>query len=663
MENNLFYNHVEKNDINSPVIEQIEQYSVEHPEEQIYLITSPLGDKYTYPYENNVVVILSPRHKIIFLDIKGDEDEFDEYYEDFLEDLSSISDKFEYKEHIGRPRKWRRELTVQETYNKDISIADLVSNHKLPKDSKRKCELLISLLIGSINDIDKVGVKTPDTLLEKVKKNIILFDGEQTRFIYKKFPKKTVTIQGLSGTGKTELLLHKLKELYTATDDSKIFFTCHNIALANTLKDRIPEFFNFMKVEKQIEWNKRLFVDRAWGSERDKNSGLYSYICDFYGIQFRRYGWTVNYQKIFSEALEFIDNIDKEEFEYAFDYILIDERQDFPKVLFDLCEKVARHKVYVAGDVFQDIFDNANEEELEVDVILNKCYRTDPRTLMFSHAIGMGLFEDIKYNWLTDKQWEAIGYSIIRTNSDVCFYRDPIRRFEELEIDNVQSMFIEEYKNKDQVIDIINKIIKDNPSATPDDFAIIMLDNNKAIYNYIDDLGYKVLEKLNWEINRAFDTKSKKTETLFVSNKNNVKGLEFPFVICIASKIQNSYSFRNSLYTMLTRSFIQSYLLVKDTQGLDVHRKGLDIINNEKCIKSVEPSDKEKQQIRSTIIKLQQTPNISYKEFLSRIFTELKIPKKYRSKFERALIDTDIEKFDTDTTVEFINDNRKYFCK
>ncbi len=663
MDNSLFYNHVEKNDANSTVIEQIEQLTQENPNEQIYLVTSPLGDKYNYSYEKHAIVILSPRHKLIFLDLKGDPDEFEEYYEDFIEDLSSISDKFEYKEHIGRPRKWKKELIALETFDQQTLISEILEKHKLTDELKRKSELLISLLIGSINDIEKVGVDTPETLLEKVKRNIILFDGEQTRFIYKKFNKKTVSIQGLSGTGKTELLLHKLKELYTNSDDSKIFFTCHNIALANTLKSRIPEFFNFMKVEKQIEWNKRLFVDRAWGSERDMNSGLYSYICHFYGIQFLRYSWTTNYQKIFSEALEHINTIDPGEFEYAFDYILIDERQDFPKVLFDLCEKITRHKVYVAGDVFQDIFENTNEDELEVDVILNKCYRTDPRTLMFSHAIGMGLFEENKYNWLTDKQWEGIGYTIKRNNNEICFYREPIRRFDELEVENVQSMFLDEYKGKSQVIDIIKNILNENPTATPDDIAIIMLDNNKAIYDYIDQLGYKILENFSWEINRAYDSKNKKEDTLFISNKNNVKGLEFPFVICIASRIQNTHAFRNSLYTMLTRSFIQSYLLVKDATNIDVQQAGLKIINQDKCIKAVEPSEEEKEHIRSTIVKLLQTPNISYKEFLSNIFNELKIKKKYRPKFERALVDTGIEKFDTDATVEFINVNRKYFCK
>lgn len=41
-----------------------------------------------------------------------------------------------------------------------------------------------------------------------------------------------------------------------------------------------------------------------------------------------------------------------------FDYILVDESQDFPEVFFEVCKKVVRHKVYMAGDVFQDIFDS-----------------------------------------------------------------------------------------------------------------------------------------------------------------------------------------------------------------------------------------------------------------------------------------------------------------
>ena len=496
-----------------------------------------------------------------------------------------------------------------------------------------------------------------------MRNNIILFDGQQTRFIYQEFPKKSISIQGLSGTGKTELLLHKLKELYTSKEDIKIFFTCHNIALANTLKKRIPEFFNFMKVEKQIEWNKKLWMDRAWGSQKDKNSGLYSYICHFYNIPFLGYSYSTDYKKIFTQALEHINKLEPSEFEHVFDYILIDERQDFPDVFFELCEKIVKEKVYIAGDIFQDIFESADKVELNVDVLLNRCYRTDPRTLMFAHAIGMGLFENKKLNWLTDEHWEASGYKIKRNGRDVSLSREPIRRFEDLEVENFSSMEIQKYTGIAQIIEIIKNLQKENTTLTPDDVAIIILDDNKAIYDFVDNLGFQVLSQLGWEINRAYDSKVKINNTLFVSNRNNVKGLEFPFVICVTAQIKDDYRYRNSLYTMLTRSFIQSYLLVKNVQGLEVQKTGLKIINEQKCIKTLEPTEAEKAHIRSTIIKVQEELNISYDDFLTNIFNELKIDSKCRKKLKKPIEEVIEDKFDAEETRKFIEANREFYCK
>lgn len=239
----LFYQQIEETPENKEILKEIKEFSKTENEE-IYILNKPLGKKgYKYDYEENVLVILRPKYQIIFLDMGKDNIEFNEYYEDFLEDLSSISDKFEYKEHIGRPRKWKKTLTKQLCLDQ-IEINDILENedYKLSnKDDERKCELIISLLIGSINDIGKIGINEPKTLLEKVKNKILLFDGEQTRFIYKELDQKVINIQGLSGTGKTELLLHKLKEIYVSTN-SKIFFTCHNKVLASSIRTRIRPF-------------------------------------------------------------------------------------------------------------------------------------------------------------------------------------------------------------------------------------------------------------------------------------------------------------------------------------------------------------------------------------------------------------------------------------
>ena len=663
---NRLYISCEVTSRNRDIVEEFNSYLLqEDSTTQIYIITAPLGGKYTYRYEENVLVILIPKHKIIFLNLSEEKNtDFENYYEDFIEDLASISDKYEYKGYIGRPRDWKENNTAKanlEDFNKG-SLKEFLTSFEL-KDSKeqRIGEFLISLLIGSINDIQQKGIEVPETLLEKVKKNIVLFDGDQTRFIYREFSNKTVTIQGLSGTGKTELLLHKLKDIYLKEQNSKIFFTCHSVALANTLKERVPSFFNFMKVDEQIEWEKRLWVSRAWGSQKDINSGLYSYICNFYNIPFLGFGYNVNYNKIFSEALDFLNNIPSEDFEYAFDYILVDERQDFPEVFFKVCEKVAKEKVFIAGDVFQDIFENLDKKQLEVDIILNKCYRTDPRTLMFAHSVGLGLFEKNKFNWFDDEGWRAFGYILERDNNELHLTREPIRRFEDVKTDDFKSVEIVKSTSTKDIISIIKKIIDKDCNTKPDDISIILLEDNREIYEYIDTLSNQINTTFNWKVNRGYETKRKMENSLYISNPNNIKGLEFPYVICVTGGIQNTYKYRNILYTMLTRSFIQSYLLLNPTKNLEEIEQGLSIINEKKYIKTIEPTEEEKEKIQKKLIGFKKEQNLSYEDFLSTIFNELNIPEKSRKSIEKALNTSNIEKFDKEKTKAFIEANKIFY--
>lgn len=666
--NNRLYISCKETSKNKSVIDKFNSYLLqEDSTTQIYIITAPLGGKYTYKYEENVLVILIPKHKIIFLNLSDERSpDFENYYEDFIEDLASISDKYEYKGYIGRPRDWKENNTAKanlEDFNKG-SLKEFLTSFEL-KDSKeqRIGEYLISLLIGSINDIQQKGIEVPETLLEKVKKNIVLFDGDQTRFIYREFSNKIVTIQGLSGTGKTELLLHKLKDIYLKEKNSKIFFTCHSVALANTLKERVPSFFNFMKVDEQIEWKKRLWVSRAWGSQKDINSGLYSYICNFYNIPFLGFGYNVDYNKIFSEALDFLNNIPSEDFEYAFDYILVDERQDFPEVFFKVCEKVAKEKVFIAGDVFQDIFENLDKKQLEVDIILNKCYRTDPRTLMFAHSVGLGLFEKNKFNWFDDEGWRALGYILERddNNNELHLTREPIRRFEDIETDNFESVEIVTSTHTNKIVSIINKIIAKDKNTKPDDISIILLDDNKKIYQYIDTLSNNINTAFNWTVNRGYETKQKIENTLYISNPNNIKGLEFPYVICVTGGIQNTYKYRNILYTMLTRSFIQSYLLLNPTENLEEIEKGLSIINDKKYIRTVEPTEEEKEKIQSNLIQFKNEPSLSYEDFLNGIFNDLNIPEESRKLIKNILKDSKIERFDREKTISFVKANKDFY--
>ena len=113
---------------------------------------------------------------------------------------------------------------------------------------------------------------------------------------------------------------------------------------------------------------------------------------------------------------------------------------------------------------------------------------------------------------------------------------------------------------------------------------------------------------------------------------------------------------------MLTRSFIQSFLLVRNDENLEVQREGLKVINEEKCIKTIEPTETEKENIKDTIIRVQQENKLSYKEFLSKIFDECKVDKKKRKNLENMINSNDLlkESFDAEKIKDFIYRNEEY---
>lgn len=288
MNSNYFYSNIVQTSKNKSFLEEMQSIA-ESIKQQVYVLSGPLIDgKYQYN-DDSLIILLSSKKKIAFVTTSKMNDNFNDLCEDIIEDIGSVSDKYGYKEKIGRPRKWRDRLTGIYSLKEIDDVRAWFCNDIVINDTAdfRTLDLLISLFIGSINDVKNITAEEPDNLLDKVKHKIQLFDGQQTRFIYEELDAegKRITIQGLSGTGKTELLMHKLKDLYVKNEDAVFGFTCFNKILSRKLKERIPEFFNFMKVEQQIDWNKLLCVS-AWGNYGNEYSGIYRYICSFYDISF-----------------------------------------------------------------------------------------------------------------------------------------------------------------------------------------------------------------------------------------------------------------------------------------------------------------------------------------------------------------------------------------
>lgn len=633
----------------------------------VYILNRPLGDKkYSYEYEK-AAVILIPKHKMLFLDYGNNQDAFDEYVDEFVDDTGHISDKYDYMQVLGRSSKWRKEFVVQMQYGeiRDLSLDVLLDQIKLPnKESVRKGEFLISLLTGSINDIQKTGLDYPETLLERIKRKIVLFDGDQTRFIYDEPHQRRITIQGLAGTGKTELLLHKIKEIYTHNSEVKIAFTCHNKILAENLRTRIPEFFNFMKVQEQIKWEEKLWVMSSWGSKADKNSGVYSYICNYYNIEFKRFSYSTTFDVICQNALDSLKELEETApLEPCFDYVLIDESQDFTESFFQLCEKITRRCVYVAGDIFQNVFDSEDISKVEPQFLLNKCYRTDPKTLMCAHAIGMGLFEpNGKLRWLTDRAWNDCGYDIRKDGKYYDLFRKPLRRFEDLEDINISTLEVVPTSRDtyfEQILKIIEKIRNENETVEAEDIGIMFLENINVNYTLAKQLQIAIMEKFGWEVNIGYESKEKKNGTLFISNRNNVKGLEFPFVICfMQGRLTTDLQIRNSIYMMLTRSFITSYFILPndEEEKLQYVINGVKEVNQKGYLHIQEPTAAEKKRLDNVMIK-HTSIHKSQRDIVEEILDELNVPKKWREKFHSIVATLYKEEFDRERLYEFIQTN------
>lgn len=602
MDNGLFFCNVQENELNKELMNYLQEYSNSNAT-QIYIISAPLGleNKKRYDYKDGFV-ILRPKYKICFVNFRNS-GEFEDYCDDFLEDLGYLSEKYDYRQALGRPRLWRDKLSERIQIDEVNTPEEIWHRTKISSlEEQRKSDFLISLLIGSINDIDRIGIDFPNNLLEQVKRKIILFDGDQSRFVYAENhdKKSKVFIQGLAGTGKTELLLHKLKDLYVKQKSSRIAFTCFNKILARNMKERIPDFFDFMRVEEQIKWDERLWVMPSWGLRGIHDSGIYSYICSKYDLQYYSYAQIGSFEKACQHALDELNQ--RNDIECCFDYMLIDESQDFSLSFFNLCEKITKNTVYIAGDIFQDIYDNA-KSDICSDYQLNRCYRTDPKTLMFSHAVGMGLFEQPVIRWLDDEEWQACGYTIERSNDKFILSRIPLRRFEDIDASGLKSIEIAPCSSgisnvAKKIIEVIDIIRQDHPSVEPEDIAIAFLGDSNDNYTLADLLSEKISEHYDgWKAIKGYETKCTQKGAVFISNRNNIKGLEFPFIICvILGRVTQDIFDRNTIYMLLTRSFITSYLVINDknTDFIERYQKAANSICEDGKMIITEPSEEEK---------------------------------------------------------------------
>ena len=129
-------------------------------------------------------------------------------------------------------------------------------------------------------------------------------------------------------------------------------------------------------------------------------------------------------------------------------------------------------------------------------------------------------------------------------------------------------------------------------------------------------------------------------------------------MICVSRQLSNGYRARNALYMTLTRSFIQSHLILSADRNASILPdivQGLDRINSEGRIEVAPPDEPEKARIKRTL-RLTATSK-SFSEISEQVFDELGVVPLLRDPLFDALkrvIGEDLDVENIKETAEFL---------
>lgn len=284
-----------------------------------------------------------------------------------------------------------------------------------------------------VKDEDSLGA-----IIKRIEKEIANLDRWQKKAAIES-PDKPQRIRGLAGSGKTIILAMKAAYLHAYNPELVIAVTFQSRSLYQQL-EKLTEKFYFEHKQEDTD-SSFLKIRHAWGSAREV--GIYSEICSQIGIvplnfmdAKQKYTRETAFEGACQEALDAIDGVPVEP---LYDYLLIDEAQDFPVSFFKLVYRFVRspQKLIWAYDELQNLgnFTMLPADELfgrsaggepfvhlenepgrpQQDIMLPICYRNPPWTLTLALALGLGIYRDTgPIRMFPDPRfWKDIGFEVM----------------------------------------------------------------------------------------------------------------------------------------------------------------------------------------------------------------------------------------------------------
>lgn len=403
-----------------------------------------------------------------------------------------------------------------EEYPDDVDLeAGLIINFKQIESKLQNCRIASSSsfdyneLVATIEGTKGIIRSTPREVenLDSRSKGVLAnkIEAEITRFDKRQKNGAMVVldglqrIRGLAGSGKTVVLTMKAALTHLRYPDANIVYTFYTKSLYQHIKRLITRFYRQID-DKDPDWS-RLKVIHGWGGYRGE--GVYFNACMANNVT------PITLGEAKSRGADPFDYACKvllanASIQPAYDYVFIDEGQDFPASFIQLCIRLAdKNRVVFAYDDLQTIFQASTPQlkdiigtdekgnpsvELTQDVVLYKCYRNPRELLVCAHALGFGVYGRFVQMLENKEQWEDIGYKVIKgdfiAGSPTEIVRPESNSLVTISMNQKpdEIVHVGVYGSLDEEIDETVKGIKKDldEGLRPDDILVIAVDDRNA---------------------------------------------------------------------------------------------------------------------------------------------------------------------------------------
>ncbi|MFT4161813.1 DEAD/DEAH box helicase [Shinella sp.] len=407
-------------------------------------------------------------------------------------------------------------------------------------------------------------------------------------------------IRGLAGSGKTVVLALKAAYLHVKRPDWDIVITFNTRSLYQQFEALVTRFV-FAQINDEPDW-KKLHIKHAWGGS--DRTGVYREYTGATGANYRDFATAsrlFGYENAFAGACqEALNTTSNQELE-LYDMILIDEAQDLPSDFFKLVYRMVKDpkRIVWAYDDLQNLGDThlpsardlfgvdeygrphvdlRNEiDQPQQDIVLPRCYRNPPWTLLSAHGLGFGVHRQPMAQMFTDPNiWTRLGY-VVRTgqlnfDKNVSVKRAPesIPEFFTDLLSPADTLIAKKFDSGQQQYEWVAKQIKKLVAEDELEYSdmLIVLPNvrtNKS--ESAKMLRALMAEGLQGHIPGQTSSRDEvfQENSIAITHIFRAKGNEAPVIFLVnADFCEGQYGIkqrRNILFTAITRSRAWTYIL------------------------------------------------------------------------------------------------------